>query len=84
MDDTLPVIDRREMPDRRKAGRHPMAPERRRSVRVTIAVTTQVADAIFLYAQRKREPVSVALNRLLERLAQREQELGSQVDHRTL
>lgn len=58
-----------------KRGRPPLPPERRRAVRITVAVTADVSDALFLYAQRKREPISVALGRLLERLAHREQEL---------
>ena len=58
-----------------KRGRPPLPPERRRHVRVTVAVTADVSDALFIYAQRKREPLSVALGRLLERLAHREQEL---------
>lgn len=58
-----------------RRGRPPLPPERRRAVRVTVAVTADVSDALFLYAQRKREPISVALGRLLERLAEREQQL---------
>jgi hypothetical protein len=61
-----------------KRGRPPLPPERRREVRVTIAVTTDVSDALFIYAQRKREPLSVALGKLLARLAHREQQLGAQ------
>lgn len=64
-------------------GRPPLPPERRRHVRVTVAVTPQVADAVFIYAQRHRfESVSAALNKLLERLAAREQELQQVVDCR--
>lgn len=64
-------------------GRPPLPPERRRHVRVTVAVTADVADAVLVYAQRHRfESVSEALNKLLERLAQREQQLGAVVDSR--
>ena len=58
-----------------KRGRPPLPPEQRRHVRVSIAVTEDVADAVFVYAQRKREPLSAILNRLLERMAEREREL---------
>lgn len=58
-----------------KRGRPPLPPERRRHVRVSVAVTADVADAVFVYAQRKREPLSVILSRLLERMAAREREL---------
>lgn len=56
--------------------RKALPPERRKHVRVTVAVTADVSNALFVYAQRKREPLSVALGRLLERLAQREHELS--------
>lgn len=66
-----------------RRGRPPLPPERRRHVRITVAVTDQVADAMFVYAQRKRESsISEALSKLLERLARREQELGIVLDSR--
>lgn len=66
-----------------KRGRPPLPPERRRHVRITVNVTDDVADAVFIYAQRHRvESVSDAISRLLERLARREQELGFTVDCR--
>lgn len=55
-----------------KRGRPPLPPERRRHVRVTVAVTADVADAMFIYAQRKREPLSTLLSRIFERIAERE------------
>lgn len=64
-------------------GRPPLPPERRKTVRITVAVTDDVSDAVFIYAQRHRfESVSEALNQLLERLARREQQLGIRVDAR--
>ena len=66
-----------------KRGRPPLPPERRKHVRVTVAVTADVADALFIYCQRKRETsLSVALNKLLERLAAREQQLGIALEAR--
>lgn len=66
-----------------RRGRPPLPPERRREVRVTVAVTPHVADGLMAYARRHREPyLSVALAKLLERLARREQELGVTVDCR--
>lgn len=59
-----------------KRGRPPLPPERRRHVRITIAVTDDVSDGLFIYAQRKREDLSVALSKLLARLAEREHELN--------
>lgn len=66
-----------------KRGRPPLPPDQRRHVRVTVAVTADVADAVDGYAKRHRfESVSEALNQLLERLARREQELGIRLDAR--
>jgi len=66
-----------------RRGRPPLPVERRKHVRITIAVTDQVADAMFIYARRKRKPsISEALSDLLERLARREQELQPMVDFR--
>lgn len=59
-----------------KRGRPPLPPERRRHVRVTIAVTDDVSAGLFIYARRKREDLSVALSKLLARLAKREHELS--------
>lgn len=62
-----------------KRGRPPLPASQKRGVRVSIAVTADVADAAFVYARRKREPLSVILCRLLERLAlaERERELSA-------
>jgi hypothetical protein len=43
-------------------------------VRITVAVTDDTADGVFLYAQRRREEISVALSKVLDRLAKREKE----------
>jgi hypothetical protein len=60
-----------------KRGRPRLPDSQRRGVRVSIAVTADVADAAFVYARRKREPLSLILGRLLEKLAQRERELSA-------
>jgi len=59
-----------------KRGPKPLPPERRRSVRVTVAVTEQCSDGLSLYARRHRGELSTVLSKLLERLAQREKELN--------
>lgn len=58
-----------------KRGRPPLPPERRRHVRVSVAVRADVADAVFVYAEKQDITVSQMVNRLFERLAQRESEL---------
>lgn len=55
--------------------RKALPPERRRHARVSVAVTEDVADALFLIARRQREPLSVVLNRMFERLVARQKEL---------
>jgi hypothetical protein len=64
-----------------KRGRKPLPPERRRHVRVTIAVTEECSNGLFLYAQRHREDLSVALSKLLDRLAQREQQMRGHLSY---
>lgn len=59
-----------------KRGRPPLPADRRRHVRVSVAVRSEVADGMFIYAQKKSEPLSVILNRIFERLVQREKELA--------
>lgn len=61
----------------KQRGRPPLPPEQRRHVRVTVAVTEECSNGLFLYAQRHRAELSVALSKLLERLARRERELDA-------
>lgn len=60
----------------KKLGRPPLPPERRRSVRISVAVTEDVGNGLYDYANRQRMDLSVVLSRLFERLVKREQELG--------
>ena len=57
--------------------------ERRRSVRVSVAVRTDVADAMFQYAQKRGTPLSAIISRILERIAERETALNAHQNTRT-
>ena len=57
-----------------KRGRPPLPPERRRHVRVSVALTADVADAMFVYAKQQREPLSAILSRMLARFTERHAE----------
>jgi len=66
-----------------KRGRPPLPPERRRHVRITVNVTDTVADWAYLYMRSERETsLSEALAKLMERLAQRDLDIGALVDAR--
>lgn len=60
-----------------KPGPKPLPPERRRSVRVVIRVTAEVADGMFLFAGRNRKTLSEITRGYYERLLARERELVS-------
>lgn len=65
-----------------KRGRPPLPPERRRHVRLSIAVTEDVADAMFSYAQHERKPLSTIIASVLARFTERhaEQLTAHQID----
>jgi hypothetical protein len=59
-----------------KRGPKPLPIERRKHARVSVAVTDDVSLWLYRYAQRHRQPLSVAVSNVLERLAARERELN--------
>lgn len=59
-----------------KRGRPPLPPDRRRAVRVTVSVTAEVADAMFIYAHQRDIAISKIVNRMCERFVERQHELN--------